>query len=300
MPAPYYYDYVNAATSVNTPSTVHVSKTGLSRFFQRSLMERAMSVYKWNVPDNWDLDYFRAVLYYYGYCAVIKTDKFGVIPQMCGLGGYNVYYRPLYAIVSNPLIKYTGELTIGERCELITLRSDYCGLNDLVTYYANLLALVSETFSVNVLNSKLSYVFAAKNKAGAESLKKLYDKIASGDPAAFIDKDLFMTDGTPMFQFLTQNVGQNYIGDRLLSDYNNLLNQFDTAVGLPNTNRDKRSRLNVDEVHANDDSTYAAASERLDRLKTCCRRVKRMFGVEIDVDFRFPPVNDEKEVDALA
>lgn len=291
MPAPYYYDYINAQTSIVTPSTVKITDTTLSRFFQRALMERAMSVYKWDVPESWDLDYLRAVLYYYGYAAVIKTDKFGVIPQMCGLGGYNVYYRPLYAIVTNPLIKYEGDLIIGERCELLRLRSDYCGLHDLVTYYANLLSLVSETFSVNVLNSKLSYVFAAKDQAGAEALKKLYDQIASGNPAAFIDSKLFLPDGTPLFQFLSQNVGQNYIADRLISDYKNLMNQFDTAIGLPNTNTDKRSRLNVDEVHSNDDATYSAAADRLERLQSDCKRVEKMFGVRVNVDWRFPPLN---------
>ena len=290
MTAPYYYDYINAKTSIVTPSTVHVSNTGLARFFHRALMERAMSVYKWTVPDNWDLDYFRAVLYYWGYAAVIKTDLFGVIPQECGLGGYNVYLRPRYVLINNPLIRQPAqEIVIDRDCALIKLRSDYRGLHDFVTYYGNLLALIAETMSVNILNSKLSYVFAAKDKAAAEALKKLYDKIASGEPAAFIDKSLFAADGTPLWSFITQNVGQNYVADKLLLDYNKLLHDFDTQVGLPNSNTDKRERLNSDEVHANDAATYAAAWDRLDRLQRDCRRVSSMFGIDLSVDWRFPP-----------
>lgn len=256
-------------------------------------MERATSVYTWRVPAWWDLDYFKSVLFYFGYIAVLKTDKFGVIPQYCGLGGYNVFYRPKFAIVSNPLIRYEGELTIGERCEIIKLRSDYRGIHDIVTYYANQLSLVAETFSVNILNSKMSYVFAAKDKAAAESLKKLYDNIASGNPAAFIDKNLFLGDGTPTWQFLTQNVRQNYIGDMLIDAFNNLLNRFDTDVGIPNANTDKKSRLNVDEVHSNDIATYSAAGERLNRLQDDCKRVNQMFGIDLSVDWRYPPIRNE-------
>lgn len=288
--APYYYDYINSKTSIITPSTVHVSNTGLARFFHRALMERAMSVYKWSVPDNWDLDYFRAVLYYWGYAAIINTDLFGVIPQECGLGGYNVYMRPRYVLVNNPLIRPSSrEIVIDRDCCLIKLRSDYRGLHDFVTYYGNLLALIAETMSVNILNSKLSYIFVAKNKGVAEALKKLYDIIASGEPAAFVDKDLFEADGSPLWQFLTQNVGQNYVADRLLIDYNKLLHDFDTQVGLPNTNTDKRERLNAEEVHGNDAATYAAAADRLDRLQADCKKVKSMFGVDVSVDWRFPP-----------
>ena len=295
--APYYYDYVNAQTSIVTPSTVHVTNTTLSQFFQRLLMERASSVYKWDVPEHWDIDYFRAVLYYWGFVCIIKTDKFGVIPQNAGLGGFNVFYRPKFAIVNNPLIRYNGELTIGEKCEIIKLRSDYRGFQDIITYYANQLALVAETFSVNVLNSKLSYIFAAKNKAAAESLKKMYDQIASGNPATIIDKDLFMTDGTPLWQFISQNVGQNYIGDKLIDDFNTLIDRYDTEVGIPNANTDKKARLNVDEVHSNDVATYSAAAERLERLQNDCKRVRDMFGIEISVDWRFKPDSNTGGVD---
>lgn len=303
MPVPYYFDYIDAKTSTINPSTVHVANTALAKFFHRALMERAMSVYRWTVPDNWDLDYFKAVLYYWGYCAVINTNLFGVIPQACGLGGYNVFYRPRYVLINNPLIKPSSkEIVINRDCALIKLRSDYRGLHDTVVYYGNMLALIVETMSVNILNSKLSYVFTAKNASCAEALKKLYDKIASGEPAAIIDKSLYSNDGSPLWTFSTQNVGQNYIADKLLIDYNKLIHDFDTSVGLPNSNTDKRERLNSDEVHANDVSTFAAASERLERLQKDCDFASKMFGVTIKVDWRFPPSlaipeDDEKEVD---
>ena len=55
--APYFYDYINAETSQVTPSTIHVRNTALSAFFRRYLFQKAMSVFKWNLPENWEENY---------------------------------------------------------------------------------------------------------------------------------------------------------------------------------------------------------------------------------------------------
>ena len=129
---------------------------------------------------------------------------------------------------------------------------------DAVQLYADLMGLCVEGAGVNLVNSKLAYVFAASSKASAESFKKLYDKIASGEPAAVIDKSLFNdVDGSPTWQLFTQNVGQNYITDKILIDMQTIDNQFDTLIGIPNANTQKRERLITDEVNANNIDTKA-------------------------------------------
>ena len=291
MNPPIYYDYKNAGTSPVTPSTVHVTNTALSRFFQRYLMSWAMSIFKWDGPETWDFDYLRAVLFCRGYAAVVNTDKFGVIPQMCTLQGFNVYYRPVKVIISNPLIRNTLNPEIDKDCVLLRLQADYGGIYDLVTYYGNMMALTAETAGVNILNSKLSYVFVAKNKSTAESLKKMYQQITSGEPAAWIDTNLFEkgTSPNPLWQFISQNVGQNYIADRLLEDLTRIENEFKDVIGIPSFNTEKRERLNVREVTDNAQSSLYRAADWLERLQDGCRRVKDMFNIDVSVDWRFDP-----------
>lgn len=299
MNPPVYYDYKNAGTAPETPSTMHVTGTALSRFFRRYLMSWAMSIFKWEVPSNWDEDYLKAVLFCRGYAAVVKTDKFGVIPQMCGLQGFNVYYRPTKAIISNPLFRGILNPVIDEQCVLLRLQQDFGGISDLVTYYGNMMALTAETAAINILNSKLSYVFVAKNKNTAESLKKLYDKIASGEPAAVIDSNLFgsAAQGNPLWSFISQNVGQNYIADRLFEDLQKIENEFKEVIGIPAFNTEKKERLNIQEVTDNTQSSYYRAADWLDRLQDGCTRVRNMFGIDVSVDWRFtPPQLEEPEV----
>lgn len=289
--APYYYNYINAETSQVTPSTVHVKDSGLCRYFTKYLLQKAMSVFEWDLPATWNKDYFLYVLYCWGYVAVVNTDKFGVIPQGCGLKGYDVFYAPTHAVIANPLLSGILEPRIGTQCELLKLQPDFSGILDLVGHYAEQMALASQSVSVNLLNSKLSYVFTAKTKALAESLKKMYDQIASGEPAVVIDSRLKnAADGEETWKAFEQNVGGNYIVTNLLADLRKIEAMFDTEIGIPNANTDKRERLIQDEVNANNIETYSKCAMWLENLQDACARVNDMFGLSISVRWREIPM----------
>lgn len=293
---PAFYDFANAFTSYNRPGTVHTQNTVLTGYFRRYLLQKAMSVFKWKLPDTWQQNYFLYVLYCWGFLAVVETDRFGVIPQQCALRGYNVFYQPTNAIITNPLLKGILEPKIGEECILLKLQPDYGGIMDLVNYYAEELALCSEAVSVNLLNSKLSYVFAAKNKSTAESFKALYDDLASGQPAIFFDKNLLGDDGKPTWQPFSQDLKTTYIAGDVLSDMRKIEAMFCTDVGLPNANTDKRERLVTDEVNANNVETYTRAQMWLEELQKGCKEARDMFGIDLDVNWRVDP-NEEGGAD---
>ncbi len=282
----YNYDFINQYNAAFSPSTVHVKNTGLSRFFKRYLLQEAFSVFDWKLPETWDKNYFLYVLYVIGFIGVIRTDKYGVIPQHGGLGGYTVQYQPQYMIINNPLITGTLKPVIGEECACIRLQPDYCGLYDIVDYYGDMMALCAEAAGGNLLNSKLSFIFAAADKTMAESFKKLYDQIAGGEPAVFADKNLFDDEGKLRVALFNQDVGGNFIADRLLDTMRTIRCQFLTDIGIPNANTDKRERLITDEVKANDFETRAKCAVWLDELKKGCKQARDLFGIEISVDWR--------------
>lgn len=282
---PYSYDFINAYNSIVSPSTVHIKNTALAQFFKRYLLDEAVSVFDWTMPETWAENYFLTVLYCIGYIAILETDKFGVIPQHCGLGGYNVFYQPRYCIITNPLFKRSYEPVIGKDCEILRLQPDWCGLYDLIDYYGDMMAITAETAGINIVNSKLSFVFAAQNKASAESFKKLYDQIQEGNPAAFVDKNLLDDEGRLTVEFLNQNVGQNFIADRLLDVLRTIRNMFLTDIGIPNANTDKKERLISDEVNANNFEVRSKASLWLKTLQKDCEKVRAMFNIDLSVDW---------------
>ena len=292
--APVFYDHANALISSSYPSTTHVHNTSIQWFFRRYLLQKALSVFAWKVPKTWSLNYMLYCLYCWGFVAIINTNKFGVIPQGCGLRGYDVMYQPTHAVIANPLLHGIKEPRIDVQCVLLRLQPDYGGIMDIVNYYADLLALCYESVSVNLLNSKLSYVFTAGNRASAEAFKKLYDKIASGEPAVVQDKTLLNDDGTPAWQAFEQNVGQNYIATDVLSDMRKIEAMYDTEIGIPNANTDKRERLITDEVNANNVETATRVDMWLAQLQEGCEKARKMFpGLELSVDWRVNPYETE-------
>ena len=286
MNLPFYYDYKNARNSTINPSTVHVRDTGLQRYFARYLLQKTISVFKWDMPKTWSKNYMLYTLYCWGYVAVINTDKFGVIPQQCTLGGFDVFYQPKFATVANPLLRGILNPIIGKQCELLRLQPDYGGVMDIVNFYADMLALSAETASTNLLNSKLAYVFASDGKAGAESFKKLYDQIASGEPAAYIDKNLYRDDGTPTWNFFNQNLKETYIAGDILNDMRLWEMKFDNEIGIPTTNTTKKERLITDEANSAIEESRTKAQLWLDELQESCRKINSMFGINLWVDWR--------------
>ena len=118
---PASYDYVNAYNSRFEPNTLHVQDTKLSWFFKRYLIQKILSVFKFDgIPETWAKDYFMYSLFVFGFVTVFETDKFGVIPQHCTLSGRDVFYRPNIAMVTNPLIRGAEQLKIGVDCELVS------------------------------------------------------------------------------------------------------------------------------------------------------------------------------------
>lgn len=273
---------------MRSPSTVHCRNTALVEYYTKYLLEKAISVFKFDgLPETWARNYFEYVLFGYGHIAVINTDKYGVIPQMSGLTGYNVFYQPTIVTIANPLLDGLKTLEIGTQCEIIKLQPNYSGIMDIVTTYADLMALCVETAGINLLNSKMSYIFFSRNKASAETFKKMYDKVASGEPAAFLDKSLLDDEGNPAWTMFTQNVGQNYITDKILNDLQTIEDQFNTDIGIPNANTQKKERLIVDEVNANNTDTNAKVSLWLETMRYDIEKVNRMFGLNLSVSYRF-------------
>ena len=289
MNAPYSYYNINLATSAKSPSTVHCTNTHLVGFYARYLLQKLISVFDWQgIPDYWSMDYFLYNLYLFGYVVIFNTDKFGVIPQYCTLAGLNVFYRPTNAIVSNPLIRVgTNDLVIGRNCELVRITPDYQGFIDLIGTYADAMALCMESAAVSLVNSKNAYIFKAKDKATAESFKKMYDEINAGNPAVVIDK--LMSDGNSGngWDMFNNAVGQNYITSNLLNDFRTLENMFCTAIGLPNANYNKRERMVQSEVEANRAETYATPSLWLNYLHDSLEKVNHMFNINLSVDWKF-------------
>jgi len=286
---PAMYDTINLYNAGLRPSSVHTKNTGLYNYYFNRLFTKALSVLKWKgIPDTWSMEFFQYVLFGYGFMAIFKTPEYGVIPQNCTLSDtHTIFYQPKRVIVTNPVLPSSLELEVGKDCELLRLEPDYKGITDIVSMYADMLAVASETAAVNLLNSRASFVFFAQNKAAAETYKKMYDTLASGDPFAVIDKNLLNEDGSHNWEWMQQNVGQNYIVTDVLNDLKTIEDRYNTKIGIPNANTQKRERLITSEVESNDSDTRCLVDVWLDTITRDLEKINSRYDLNISVKYRY-------------
>lgn len=290
---PFYYNYQNAYNSLLHPSPVHVNNTHIARIFKRYLFQKAISVFKWEMPENWTEPYYVLYcLYEFGKVAIINTNTFGVIPQQCGLEGYGVFYQPTHAVIANPLIEGIHRLKIGTQTVVLQLSPDYGGITDIINIFGDMMCLCLESGSINLLNSRLAYLACADNKSMSESYKKIFDKIIAGEPAVIVEKNLLKQDQSiqDIFQMFNTQVGANFITPEILNVWSTLENMFDTEIGIPSANTEKRERLISAEVKVGSTETYSRVDMWLKLLQKRIQEAKALFGIKnLSVDWRYPP-----------
>lgn len=293
---PHEKSYYNKKYDANARTTRSI------RYYDRYLLEKAESVFKWTVPKEWDLNYFLLCLYVWGFVCILPVKPYGVIPQYATIYQRNIYYNPASAIVNNPYFKEgptRREVKLGEDAELIHLRPDYCGIMDCVNEYSEMLANASCAVNTNLYNSRMSYVFYAKNKAQAESLKKMYDKIGTGAPAVIIDKQLQETDvnNRPInpYQPFNAQLKANYITTDVLEDMRRIEHMFAQKIGLPNSNTEKKERMTMEETDKTDFESCANVILWKEMIDESLERVNKKFDLNLKCEWRYDPLKTDVE-----
>ena len=257
-----------------------------TQYYMRSLYQRAISGVTFTLPKDWNVRYFRNVLYFDGFIGIIKTAQFGIIPQMCGFTGYGLYRQPVTMLVNQPLVQFEG--TIGENCELVMLTPDYRGIWDIIEHYAVRLSTAIASLDVSLINSRIPFVALPKNKSAAHTLRVVYEKISAGEPFVDLDRAVLKSEGInkdvdPIWTF-SQNVKENYITDKILDDMDTILDQFDREIGIAAIGEKKERRV-TGEIELESLDACARSRTWFECLTESFDNVNRLFP-ELDLSFR--------------
>lgn len=256
----------------NTSSLYYRNKL-FRLFLQRYVIE--------NMPKTWEYDYFTEHLFLDGVIGVTDTTA-GILALKCGLTGIGIFEQPTKTIYANPVLG-NFERTIGEDCEIIRIQYDYQGIGWILDRYATLLAMCDSSIAVNLMNTKITYVFGATSKGQAETFKALYDEITQGKPATFTSEN---TVGSIKEQMFVMPAKENFIADDVQLLKRKIVNEFLTDIGINNTNLDKRERLTDDEVNANNDEVLANIYHWYDNINDGISKVNAMFGLDLKCSIR--------------
>ena len=291
-----YFDErtINILENIKVPNTYWTGKTWEYKYWFRSLLQKIDSSLIFSgIPANWSNDFFMLCLWARGFVCVFESNrndlqKFGpeLLFQPCNIAGYDFYYQPTTALVSNPM--YQKEFKIGTNCELLKLTPDFRGIFDILDYYASKLAEISKSIDMGLINAKMPMILTATNEAQAETLKKVYDKVQAGESLVLYkdlgsDNDEIIPRENP-FEFWSQDFRQTYLVHNLLEDMQLILNSFYVEIGLP-VAIEKKERLVTSEADFSSAQSQARISCWVETLRESFDRINKLFGIKLEVEY---------------
>ena len=314
MYLPLNYDKLNLIEGTYQPSQVKNRSVSFD-YWVRTLFQRASSNLIFGLPEFWQGDisnFWYYCMLKFGFVSIQdltgkgkRGDELGMCFSPVGLSGINFYYQRTLAILSNPTLDESYELEIGKDCVLCCLTPDKMGIWDVIERYAEMLSNLDNAINMSIINSKVPFILGGKNKAAVQALKKIMDKVNSGQPAVFYDsriQDDAQTKDTP-FQFLKllENPKQNYLTTDQLMDLHTILSDFDAEVGIPTIPYQKKERETAFESQSKvaDGQARSLVWERT--VNDSLKNVKKLYP-QLDITFKLrweveDNVNSENNTD---
>lgn len=302
---PFTNEQINLAVSSYTPNTIKAYNNGAFCFWQRSLLQRAMSKIDFdNWPDIWNeqgvLDMWYFILFCFGYLGICENNEFGKFFTAGKLSGQlNIYYQYKQFSASNPALNKSKLLNyeIGKDCEIVKLTPDYRGIMDIVNYYAEKLALNDTAVNTSLINAKIPYILGGKTKSAIYAIKQILDMVNRGEPAAFYKSKIYddaKTKEEP-WQQVKLFTKADMITPELLEAHATLLNAFDTEIGIKTLPYNKKERLVTEEAESKSEESQARLTTWIRTLNTSLDIVNKHFGFNIKAKIH---EDKEKEVSA--
>lgn len=257
----------------------------------KRLYKKAISMFEWvNMPKEIDTRYLEKTLVEQGHICFFKDEKLDKFMCLqCTIGGrFNVYDLPTDYHVYTPS-GYNRDLDMSNS---VVIYSDLAhdNLMPVIYYHAENISNVERTIDINLNQLKRPYVFLVpENKIS--SVKALFRQIKDNEELIIGSNDLSV-EGLSIENTITPN---NTIDLYTLKKkyYNEAL----TDLGISNFSDDKKERLLAGEITSNEEDVYLNRANMLEARKQACKLINEMFGLNIDVKFRYEENETMSEID---
>lgn len=244
------------------------------------LMELSIAMFEWkNLPEGIDERFLEMVLFTDGHAVFFKDDELGdYLALQCLINGkLNVYRIPINrrAFAVNG---YQKQLTDKDSVIIFNNMLHTNSWLD-VKMFAKRLYNLDRIIDVNA-NAQKTPILIKGNEQQRLTLTNLYKEYDGNAPVIFADKSLDMN----AIQVLSTQAP--YVADKIYQLKTQIWNEALTYLGISNVSFQKRERMVSDEVTRSQGGTVAYRYSRLNARRQACEQINKMFGLNIDCDFR--------------
>lgn len=248
--------------------------------YYNRLTELGISMFEWEgLPDSIDPRFLELTLFSDGMAVFFKDDvmdKYLALQTMIS-GKLNVYRIPKLrtAYAANG---YNMKLDESNSVIIFNNMLHTNCLSD-IELFAYKLYECDRTMVVNIKAQKTPVMITCDENQRL-TMKNLYAQYDGNEPFIFGGKDIDMK----KVQAIT--TGAPYIADKVHETKTQIWNEAMTYLGISNVSMIKKERMVTDEVSRNMGSTVASRYTRLEMRKQACKQINKMFGLNIDVEYR--------------
>ena len=262
------------------PTDVSGIENIASAYYFSYLLRLVKGIFDFKAPDYWDTDFLLDTLLLNGVFGIFEHNS-EPLAMNCQPYGVNMYYKPTSFNIANPVLG-TFNKTIDIDGALIyleeepTVNASFKTIRPLLNKYSYQLAACDKCIDQSLMNSGVAAIFSASSKKSAESFRLMYDEIAQGKPAVFVDEELGLA-STNSRNLQYTPAKDNYVCDKVQIEKRCIIEEFLTAIGVNNANTSKRERLNSDEVNSNNDECYVATAVWRRNLEETTAKAHKLF-----------------------
>lgn len=249
------------------------------KHYYNRLKELAISMFEWqNLPDTVDARFLELSLFSTGMAVFFKDDELGYLALQTMIGGnldvYNVpKIRKAYATNGfNMPLSENDSVIIWNNMLRTNCLTD-------IELFARRLYECDRTIDVNIKAQKTPVAILCDDNQRL-TMKNMYAQYDGNEPFIFGSKDLDIK------KIQAISTGAPFVADKIMQTKIQIWNEAMTYLGISNVNFQKKERLVTDEVTRNMGSTVSSRYTRLEMRKQACRQINKMFGLNINVEYR--------------
>ena len=248
--------------------------------YYNRLMELSMSMFEWkNLPDTVDERYLELGLFSSGCMVFFKDDVIGELAlNMTYQGGFDIYGEPTKRRAYS---RYNQFQTTLDKDNSVIIWNNMLRTNSAldVQMFAYRLYNLDRIVDINA-NAQKTPVLITCDEKQKLTMKNLYLQYEGNYPVIFGDSNLDIKSLSVL------KTDAPFVSDKIYDLKVKIWNEALTYLGISNINTTKKERMITDEVIRNQGGTIASRYSRLESRRIAVKKINKMFGLNITVDYR--------------
>lgn len=256
------------------------------------LLDLSMSVFEWrNLPEGIDQRMLEYWLLLNGMCVFfydedLKTSSLadGKAPE--GYAVLQAFIAGQWDMYNYPEVRHAYAVN-GLNVDLtnknsVLIFNDYLRVPmiPILQMYATRLSTIDRTIDVNVKAQKTPKIISCSDKQRL-TFEQVGMKIDGNQYTILIDKDKVNMDDIEVL-----DIEAPFVANDLMITKQRYWNEVLTFLGIENVTTEKKERLISNEIFSNMGDVEAQRFTRLNARKRACEEINRIFGLDVDCDFR--------------